>query len=671
MSEQKNGINFQQQLMEERNDLLDRVLVNAAIACGLGGVVLAIIMRPSGFVFLVVAAFFAGIHQAEKVRFEIRSGLLLATFYSAGVIILFLLGPVGSGGFYLIAFAILTINLFPVRWGVGAIILSTVTWFGIALYFQISQAQPILVALSHQWTYLIFGVINLLVTMLSLSQTQTMLSEANDYIKFITEQKQELLDTRNELTQRSSALNHERYLLHKLLDTVSDRIFFKDLSGRYTRISKAYARQVGIPPEEMLGKKDSDIFSSPYARQITEDEIRIITDGEAIFDRVEHESWIDGRPDTWVITNRLPLIGEDQHIAGVFGTSRDITQIKKAEEAAQRQSRQLAAAAKVSRAITSIFILDDLLKTLVKLLQTSFGYYSVTVWLIADNELEAYLRAGINASGEDLSHFSVSLPLDTTSLITEVCRNGIEYLCQDTSDDWKFMPFAPFPDTRSELVLPLRKGKKVTGVLCMDHDFPNAFHEDDLVQMQSLADQVTIAIENARLFETVQKLATVDGLTGVSNRRQLMANGVREVERALRYHKPLCALMIDIDHFKYVNDSYGHAVGDMVLKAIAAECQKMLRSSDIMGRYGGEEFVIILTETNLEAAEITANRLRMMIQNVEVNSKNEAICVTVSIGLAMLNEDTTLTFDALLDNADHAMYEAKQSGRNRVCVYQE
>jgi diguanylate cyclase (GGDEF)-like protein len=173
--------------------------------------------------------------------------------------------------------------------------------------------------------------------------------------------------------------------------------------------------------------------------------------------------------------------------------------------------------------------------------------------------------------------------------------------------------------------------------------------------------------ESVRIaLSEVQRLATTDFLTGLYNRRHFFDLAAREFQRARRYGQFLSAMMLDIDHFKLVNDTYGHAVGDEVLKAIAECCSKELREVDILGRYGGEEFAFMLPESDLTTACKVAERLRKSIVQKTIHTRYGLVKVTVSIGVSAM-EDEDLNIDAVLGRADKALYAAKDSGRNRVC----
>jgi diguanylate cyclase (GGDEF)-like protein len=174
----------------------------------------------------------------------------------------------------------------------------------------------------------------------------------------------------------------------------------------------------------------------------------------------------------------------------------------------------------------------------------------------------------------------------------------------------------------------------------------------------------------ASLTET-HNAATVDRLTGVANRGSLLGQLFNEVERASRYNRPFSVAFVDIDHFKAVNDSYGHAVGDVVLRGVAQTIKANLRASDLIGRYGGEEFMLLLTETAVDEAAQLAEKLRQLVQRqrFEVDG-NPNLQVTVSIGIAG-GQGQNLRVDAIVRDADAAMYSAKSLGRNQTYIFAE
>ncbi len=167
----------------------------------------------------------------------------------------------------------------------------------------------------------------------------------------------------------------------------------------------------------------------------------------------------------------------------------------------------------------------------------------------------------------------------------------------------------------------------------------------------------------------LETLAAVDWLTGLYNRRHFETLAQAELARSQRYMRPLTLLMLDIDHFKAVNDTYGHATGDRVLQALATVCLATKRDADVAARLGGEEFALLLPETTAGAAVQFAERLRQQIRDCAPVVNGEKLPITVSIGIAG-SSLTTSGVQPLLNNADQALYEAKRSGRNRVVVWQ-
>lgn len=180
-----------------------------------------------------------------------------------------------------------------------------------------------------------------------------------------------------------------------------------------------------------------------------------------------------------------------------------------------------------------------------------------------------------------------------------------------------------------------------------------------------IASEIT---ERIQLYQQVQRLANQDPLTNCYNRRHFMTLAETELQRVLRYKRPLALIMFDIDHFKDFNDRYGHQTGDQLLCSLVGQCQKLLRTVDILGRYGGEEFVILMSETDESGALQAAERLRERIENLTIATSAGNLSVTISLGVAGIEKGGTSvqTVDMLVKYADQALYAAKNAGRNCV-----
>lgn len=183
---------------------------------------------------------------------------------------------------------------------------------------------------------------------------------------------------------------------------------------------------------------------------------------------------------------------------------------------------------------------------------------------------------------------------------------------------------------------------------------------------------VLVDITDRKLAEMeLERLARTDVLTGVTNRRHFFELAENEYQRFQRYKHPISIILLDIDHFKKINDTHGHLAGDYVLKNFASECRKQLRGSDIFARYGGEEFIALLVETSQEMAIETAERIRKTIENLAIEFEGKKIPVTTSIGIAFSNKNTDLGLEKMIDMADKALYQSKQNGRNQLTLWSE
>ena len=172
------------------------------------------------------------------------------------------------------------------------------------------------------------------------------------------------------------------------------------------------------------------------------------------------------------------------------------------------------------------------------------------------------------------------------------------------------------------------------------------------------------------VVEHEQNMARTDGLTGINNRRNLFELAEHEFEVAKRYQQPLSIIMFDIDYFKQINDTYGHAVGDKMLERVARVTHAQLRDVDIIGRYGGDEFVIVLPVTNAQKSYLLAQRILENVASICLNTDHGSAAVTLSIGIAeIIHTPQDESVDNLIRRADQAMYAAKQAGRNRAVIF--
>lgn len=361
----------------------------------------------------------------------------------------------------------------------------------------------------------------------------------------------------------------------------------------------------------------------------------------------------------WAVVNSFPLEfgGQPCLLSGYA----DITERKHAEEALAQRARELTALYETSLVVNSQPDIQSLLGTIVEratdLLEVPMGGLhllqadKVTLKPVVSRNLPADY-AGLDMRVGD-------------GLIGRAAQTGEPISVPDYkeaeagADHPSELPF------RRALAVPLKSADRVIGVLSVYGAGAGAFLDDQVQLVHLFADQAAIALENARLYAEVQQLAVVDELTGLYNRRGLVQFGEREFTRSARFARPLSALMIDLDHFKTVNDTYGHAAGDRVLRQVADCLRSKARSVDILARYGGEELLLLLPEADLAQATQVAERLRLAIERTSVLVDGEQVRVTASSGVAALSSDTP-DLASLIARADSAVYQAKQAGRNRV-----
>ncbi|MCB2180629.1 MAG: sensor domain-containing diguanylate cyclase [Desulfobulbaceae bacterium] len=221
------------------------------------------------------------------------------------------------------------------------------------------------------------------------------------------------------------------------------------------------------------------------------------------------------------------------------------------------------------------------------------------------------------------------------------------------------------------IILPLMTKGKVIGVLFLYLSVGQEATEGQVKMLKTIANQLAVAVENARLYEQVKHLSLHDSLTGLANRTLLLSRLNEEAGRARRARENLSVAMVDIDFFKKVNDTYGHAAGDMVLREVAILLRQEFRSCDFVARYGGEEFTLIMPDTNKEQAAIALERIRQSVEAFEFccgrSDTYKNIRITISGGVAVgSGVDQSWSIETLLETADEALYKAKQTGRNKI-----
>jgi diguanylate cyclase (GGDEF)-like protein len=253
------------------------------------------------------------------------------------------------------------------------------------------------------------------------------------------------------------------------------------------------------------------------------------------------------------------------------------------------------------------------------------------------------------------------------SIVEKVLFNGTRYI----NNNYSFELRVPFSKEsvfiRSILCYPLIRGGEKIGVLELINKAGGAFTQEDQALVEIILDPLSVAVRTVNRFEDAERLTITDDLTGLFNYRYLMKYLKADVKRCLRYKKKVSLLFIDVDGFKKINDTFGHLVGSQALAEMGQVFKRMVRETDVVGRYGGDEFVIVLPETPLNGAMVIAERIRKKVEECEFVAQNLSIRLTVSLGVANCPKHT-LTAEGLIKKADAAMYRAKELSKNSIKV---
>lgn len=418
----------------------------------------------------------------------------------------------------------------------------------------------------------------------------------------------------------SSPLYEQLHQLETVLDHVDAYVFTKNREGRYTYVNSLCCELLGRPADDILGRLDSDLFSAGSVAQLIANDRVVLEQGL----QIEHEELLQtvsgGEPRRYRAV-KMPLRDDHGSIVGLCGICTDITEQRRLER--QLSQRQ-------------------------RLLDTVLDNIGSHVYMKAFDGRYLYVN-------QNTAEFFGMPPA------TIIGKTDHDLVAPDNAASFRYLDETA-----------LRGRDRVAGVEeVVDADGSVRHHwsvKVPLVQDGKVVSTIGISTDITEVVELRQKyqqLAHTDSLTELSNRLHVLEQLDHELRRMRRHAHPLALIMIDIDHFKAINDSFGHAAGDRTLVELARICNATLRDIDIPGRLGGDEFLVILPETNLEQANAVASRLQQQIHASALrNEQGATIQFTTSIGVVVAHSGETL--DPLLGRADAALYQAKQHGRDRV-----
>jgi diguanylate cyclase (GGDEF)-like protein len=317
--------------------------------------------------------------------------------------------------------------------------------------------------------------------------------------------------------------------------------------------------------------------------------------------------------------------------------------------------RELRISYELSRAMISSLDVDELIGQIVKQITTHFGYEIIAIYLVDESKEYATLQWTVDAIRE---FKGTKIKIGEGGIIGRVVESGQPYYAADVS----MVPFHGPKEFRkkSEFSLPLKIQEEIIGVLDIESlrrdDFPKSIRS----LLVALGAQIAMAIERSRLFEETKRLSTEDPLTGAFNRRMLEVKIMDEISQAEKEKEEFAILFLDLDNFKEFNDKFGHQRGDEGLKSFAKIIKETLQSGDFLGRYGGDEFITILSNSNIQRAIKIANQ---MLKKVREDKVLEGSTLSIGIGVFPYDGEDLVS---LVRYADNACYLAKEKGGDRV-----
>lgn len=340
------------------------------------------------------------------------------------------------------------------------------------------------------------------------------------------------------------------------------------------------------------------------------------------------------------------------------------------------RAKNFAALHEMSQVLSSSLELGEILNKLTAQIKSVIPYDYCAFVLYDDTSRDAVIEA---LSGYDRKHVGARFPMEQSAIISLLLKQWRDrssstiYHDPDLGKRGKEISLFPIKDLQKPIQSiygrPLVAGDKFIGAFILGAVRPHAFSEYQCNFIDTLMNQVSMVIDNTMLHQSIRDLARTDGLTGLLNHRTFMERIREEYKRLDREPRPFSVLLVDIDFFKKVNDTYGHPVGDVALARVARVLKETVRSVDFTARYGGEEFAVGMVDAGERGAEQMAERVRKLVEQMTITAPGTVeLRVTLSIGIATFPTDTRKA-EQLISYADEALYQAKRSGRNRVCLY--
>jgi len=447
----------------------------------------------------------------------------------------------------------------------------------------------------------------------------------------------------------------------RVIESMGESLFILDEAGRLAATNPAARKliaEVGgpaenVPEAKLLGKPAAELvpgwpeLAASLGAPAASDRELILADGSArVFD-----------------LRLSPLLGQGTVLTGWVAVLYDITRIKRAETEAVEARKVAETLREAGLTLSSKLNFNQVSALILDLLKRVIPYDIGAFMTIEGAELKL---AAIKRPADHRNLIGETYPIAGSRLCNLAVQRKRPVLGTIAGPDDILLPLRPDLAVHSFLGVPIVLRDRVTGLIALYNSGPQAFTEDDAQVAELFSSQVAIAMDNSRRVEQMEKQAGLDELTNLYNRRAFGLMGEREVNRARRYRRPLALIFFDIDRFKNVNDSYGHLIGDHVLRVLTELVTKTTRATDIVCRYGGEEFIVLMPEASREEGLAMAERLRQEVSRMTVVTAGGTLSLTVSLGVAALRPEEDENIESLIARADRAMYQAKAAGRNTI-----
>jgi len=457
--------------------------------------------------------------------------------------------------------------------------------------------------------------------------------------------------------------------LAAIVNSSEDAIWSITLDGHISGWNKSSQKMFGYTYEEIIGRSARILIPKKEHEALAGILERIRSGG-----KITHHETVRLRKDGSLINVSIsvsPIKDISGNPIGGSIIARDITERMEAEKKKKALKRKLhlektklEQVLSLEEGLHKVLDLNKLIDFVIDKTSRILKASKCSLMLVDEESKEISLRGHIGLT-EDIVLKARSKVGDPIAGL--IALEGKPVLVKDIETDRRFLrKNRPAYQSKSFISAPIKFGDQIVGVLSATDKQPqnkNIFTELDLKVLSMIVRQVGVSMEASKLYRDLKFLTITDPLTGIYNFRYFTEALDREINRAKRYDRPLCILMIDVDNFKTYNDTYGHLEGDILLKELSKTFNENVRGVDVACRYAGDEFVIILPDTNVSDAEIVANKIRIKVAELKLQTT-----VHISIGIAQfpMNKDSN-RYDFML-KADSALYQAKKEGKDRVYI---